>query len=87
MLNRIRNLMAKDLGIDLGTANFVIYEKGFGIKLNQPSTVALLSNGDSTTPYLFGEVAQMMRGRSPANIKIIRPIKDGAIADFLKVLQ
>jgi len=85
MLNRIRNLMAKDLGIDLGTANFVIYEKGFGIKLNQPSTVALLSNGDSTTPYLFGEVAQMMRGRSPANIKIIRPMKDGAIADFYVV--
>ena len=39
MLSRIRNLMAKDLGIDLGTANFVIYEKGFGIKLNQPSTL------------------------------------------------
>lgn len=85
MLKRLKNLIAKDLGIDVGTANVVIYEKGTGIKLNEPSTVALVNNGTNTVPYLFGNVAKMMIGRSPANIKIVRPMKDGVIADFYVV--
>ncbi|QED23449.1 rod shape-determining protein [Candidatus Deianiraea vastatrix] len=85
VLTKINGFLAKDLGIDLGTANVVIYEKGSGIKLNQPSTVALLNNGGSSVPYLFGDVAKSMIGRSPANIKIVRPMKDGAIADFYVV--
>ncbi len=85
MFKKLRNLIAKDLGIDVGTANVVMYEKGTGIKLNEPSTVALMNNGTSTVPYLFGNVAKMMIGRSPANIKIVRPMKDGVIADFYVV--
>ncbi len=82
MFNRIKNLFARDLAIDLGTANVVIYEKNSGIKLNQPSVVAMIDNGNTKVPYLFGDVAKMMIGRSPSNITITRPMKDGAIADF-----
>lgn len=85
MFQRLRNLFAKDLAIDLGTANVVIYEKGTGIKLNQPSVVALIDNGNTKVPYLFGDVAKMMIGRSPSNITITRPMKDGTIADFYVV--
>lgn len=82
ILKRIKNLFARDLGIDLGTANVLIYEKGNGIKLNQPSVVAIIDNGSVKIPYLFGDAAKMMIGRTPSNINIIRPMKDGAVADF-----
>ncbi len=70
----------KDIGIDLGTANVVIYVKGQGIVLNEPSVVAI----DSETKKVLavGNEANEMLGRTPGKIKAIRPMKDGVIADF-----
>ena len=82
IIKKLKKLLANDLGIDIGTANVVVYEKGYGIRLNEPSTVALLKNGSNSVPYLYGNAAKIMIGRSPANIKIVRPMKDGVIADF-----
>lgn len=80
--NRILTLdlfFAKDLGIDLGTANTLIYKKGEGIVANEPSVIALLKN---ETPYAYGKRAKMMLGKTPGEIVAIRPLKDGVIADF-----
>ncbi|WP_179395202.1 rod shape-determining protein [Lacticaseibacillus absianus] len=72
--------MAKDIGIDLGTANVLINVKGKGIVLNEPSVVAI----DTHTGKVLavGTEAYKMVGRTPGNIKSIRPLKDGVIADF-----
>ncbi|MDR0572153.1 MAG: rod shape-determining protein [Rickettsiales bacterium] len=74
--------VAKDIGIDLGTANVLVYIKDQGIVINEPSVVALLNNGGRVVPYAFGKEAKMMLGRTPALIDVIRPMKDGVIADF-----
>lgn len=73
-------MFSKDIGIDLGTANVLILQKGKGIVLNEPSVVAL----DSKTNKVLavGEEARKMLGRTPGNIIAIRPLKDGVIADF-----
>ena len=73
---------ARDIGIDLGTANILVYSKGEGIKLNEPSVVALINNNGRRVPYAYGKEAKMMLGRTPAIIEAIRPMKDGVIADF-----
>lgn len=72
--------MARDIGIDLGTANVLIHVKGKGIVLNEPSVVAM----DRITGNVLevGEEARRMVGRTPGNIEAIRPLKDGVIADF-----
>lgn len=70
----------KDIGIDLGTANVVIYVKGEGIVLNEPSVVAI--DVDSKKVLAVGNEANEMLGRTPGKIKAIRPMKDGVIADF-----
>ncbi|MGP6147208.1 rod shape-determining protein [Jeotgalibaca sp. A122] len=72
--------MAKDIGIDLGTANVLIHVKGKGIVLNEPSVVAV----DTATNRVLavGSEAYRMVGRTPSNIKVIRPLKGGVIADF-----
>jgi rod shape-determining protein MreB len=72
-----------DLAIDLGTANTLVYVKGRGIVLNEPSVVAVKKkeNGHSNVLAVGGE-AKMMLGRTPENIMAIRPMKDGVIADF-----
>ncbi|MDE1548857.1 rod shape-determining protein [Jeotgalibaca caeni] len=72
--------MAKDIGIDLGTANVLIHVKGKGIVLNEPSVVAL----DTATNKVLavGAEAYRMVGRTPSNITVIRPLKGGVIADF-----
>ena len=74
------NMFNKDIGIDLGTANVLIYIKGQGIVLNEPSVVAI----DETTrkPLAFGNDAKDMLGRTPGRVKAIKPMKDGVIADF-----
>ncbi|WP_125708015.1 rod shape-determining protein [Companilactobacillus zhongbaensis] len=72
--------MAKYLGIDLGTANVLIDVKGEGIVLNEPSIVAI--NSRTNDVVAVGKDAYKMVGRTPANIKAIRPLKDGVIADF-----
>lgn len=72
--------MSKDMGIDLGTANTLIYVKGKGILLREPSVVAI--NSDTKKVLAVGIEAKQMIGRTPGNIVAIRPLKDGVIADF-----
>jgi rod shape-determining protein MreB and related proteins len=69
-----------DIGIDLGTANTLVYHKGRGIVLQEPSVVAI--NSDTGKILAVGEEAKLMIGRTPGNIVAIRPLKDGVIADF-----
>lgn len=73
-------MFSKDIGIDLGTANVLIFVKGKGIVLNEPSVVAIDKN--SKKVLAVGEEARQMVGRTPGNIIAIRPLKDGVIADF-----
>lgn len=75
-----RNMFSRDIGIDLGTANVVIYLKGKGIVLNEPSVVAI--DKKTNKVLAVGEEARQMVGRTPGNIVAIRPLKDGVIADF-----
>ncbi|MBY0199244.1 rod shape-determining protein [Priestia megaterium] len=73
-------MLAKDIGIDLGTANVLIHVKGKGIVLNEPSVVAIDKNTNRV--LAVGEEARRMVGRTPSNIIAIRPLKEGVIADF-----
>lgn len=70
----------KDIGIDLGTANVLIYIKGQGIVLNEPSVVAI--DADTKKPLAVGSEAREMLGRTPGKVIAIKPMKDGVIADF-----
>ena len=84
---RMRGLFSSDLSIDLGTANTLIYVRGKGIVLNEPSVVAIRKDGDATRTHThfvraYGQEAKGMLGRTPGNINAIRPLKDGVIADF-----
>ncbi|BEU87197.1 rod shape-determining protein [Selenomonas sp. TAMA-11512] len=72
--------MSNDIGIDLGTANVLVYVKGRGIVLNEPSVVAI--NRDNGTVLAIGEEARRMIGRTPGNIVAIRPLRAGVIADY-----
>ena len=73
-------MFAKDIGIDLGTANVLIYIKGQGIVLNEPSVVAI--DSETKKPLAVGHEAREMLGRTPGTVNAIRPMKDGVIADF-----
>ncbi len=73
-------MLSKDIGIDLGTANVLIYVKGQGIVLNEPSVVAI--NSETKEVLAVGEEAHQMLGRTPGKVSSIRPLKDGVIADF-----
>jgi len=84
-LNRFRGVFSNDLSIDLGTANTLIYARGRGIVLNEPSVVAIRQDrgpGGPKTIEAFGKDAKGMLGRTPQNITAIRPMRDGVIADF-----
>jgi len=82
MLSRVIGLFSADMGIDLGTANTLVYVKGRGIVLNEPSVVALTTQSGKRQVLAVGEEAKMMLGRTPGNIQAIRPLRDGVIADF-----
>jgi rod shape-determining protein MreB len=92
MFKSLRGYFSNDLSIDLGTANTLIYVRGRGIVLNEPSVVAIReepSRGGRTVQAVGAE-AKSMLGRTPGNITAIRPLKDGVIADFTvteKMLQ
>ncbi len=73
-------MFSKDIGIDLGTANVLIYVKGQGIVLDEPSVVAL--DSETRKPLAVGKEAREMLGRTPGKVQAIRPMKDGVIADF-----
>ena len=80
LLDKVWSLLSCDMGIDLGTANTLVYVKGKGIVLTEPSVVAIeKSNGKICA---VGEEAKRMLGRTPGSIVAIRPLKDGVIADF-----
>ncbi|MEJ6951264.1 rod shape-determining protein MreB [Natronospora cellulosivora (SeqCode)] len=72
--------LSKRIGIDLGTANILVFEKGKGIVLQEPSVVAMDTSSDK--PVAVGTEARRMLGRTPGNIVAIRPLKDGVIANF-----
>jgi rod shape-determining protein MreB and related proteins len=72
--------LGRDMAVDLGTANTLVYVRGRGIALNEPSVVAL--NTDTGKIVAVGVQAKRMIGRTPGNIMAIRPLKDGVIADF-----
>ena len=75
-------MLSADMAIDLGTANTLVYVKGRGIVLNEPSVVAIASYKGRKQVLAVGDEAKMMLGRTPANITAIRPLRDGVIADF-----
>jgi len=75
-------LRSHDLAIDLGTANTLIYARDRGIVLDEPSVVALETNDGVTKVRAVGSDAKLMMGKTPANIKVMRPLKDGVIADL-----
>ena len=75
-------LVSNDLAIDLGTANTLVFVKGKGIVLREPSVVAVRNDVRTNKVLAVGKEAKMMLGRTPGNIVAIRPIKDGVIADF-----
>src|SRR5512139_1669834 len=92
MFKRLRGFFSNDLSIDLGTANTLIYIRGQGIVVNEPSVVAIREdkNRGQKTIAAVGTAAKSMLGRTPGNITAIRPLKDGVIADFTvteKMLQ
>ena len=93
MLRMLRGMFSNDLSIDLGTANTLIYVRGKGIVLDEPSVVAIRRGRDSNNPKAIAAVgveAKRMLGRTPGHIDAIRPLKDGVIADFTvteKMLQ
>ena len=82
-LKRILGWFSNDLAIDLGTANTLVYAKGKGIVVSEPSVVAVLKDGHGPDKVrAVGKAAKEMLGRTPGNIVAIRPMKDGVIADF-----
>ena len=82
MLSSIFGFLSADMAIDLGTANTLVYVKGRGIVLNEPSVVAIIEDKGKKKVLAVGEEAKQMLGRTPGNISAIRPLRDGVIADF-----
>ena len=82
MFGRLLGIMSADMAIDLGTANTLVYVKGRGIVLAEPSVVAIADVRGKKQVLAVGEEAKLMLGRTPGNIQAIRPLRDGVIADF-----
>ncbi|MDR1598112.1 MAG: rod shape-determining protein [Holosporales bacterium] len=82
MFSKFWGMLSSDLAIDLGTANTLVYVKGRGVVLSEPSVVALGSSQGRSHVLAVGEEAKLMLGRTPGNIQAIRPMRDGVIADF-----
>ena len=80
--DRLKGFLSADIGIDLGTANTLVYVKGRGIVLNEPSVVAISHRRGRQQVLAVGEEAKSMVGRTPSGITAIRPLRDGVIADF-----
>src|ERR1041385_5712977 len=80
MFKKLFGLLSSDIGIDLGTANTLVYVKDQGIVLREPSVVAMQTGTNKV--LAVGNEAKRMLGRTPGNIVAVRPLKDGVIADF-----
>jgi len=81
-IDSLFSVFAKDMAIDLGTANTLVYVKGEGVVLNEPSVIAKTEKQGRTIVLAVGNEAKQMLGRTPGKIQAIRPMKDGVIADF-----
>ncbi|MEY2926714.1 MAG: hypothetical protein RL367_1191, partial [Pseudomonadota bacterium] len=75
-------IVSHDMAIDLGTANTIVYLRGRGIVLNEPSVVAIETINGVKRVKAVGEDAKLMMGKTPGNIEAIRPLRDGVIADI-----
>ena len=82
IIDKLFGMFSKDMAIDLGTANTLVYVKGEGVVLNEPSVVAKIEVDGRTQVLAVGNEAKQMLGRTPGKIEAIRPMKDGVIADF-----
>jgi rod shape-determining protein MreB len=82
MLSKLLGMFSSDMAIDLGTANTLVYVKGRGIVLNEPSVVAIKNDHGRDRVIAVGDEAKLMLGRTPSGISAIRPLRDGVIADF-----
>lgn len=82
MFSKLFGFMSADMAIDLGTANTLVYVRGRGVVLNEPSVVAISMAGGKKQILAVGNEAKQMLGRTPGNIVAIRPLRDGVIADF-----
>ena len=81
-LEKLTNLFSSDMAIDLGTANTVVYVRGRGIVLNEPSVVAIAETKGKKHVFAVGDEAKQMLGRTPGQIQAIRPLREGVIAEF-----
>ena len=84
MFSLFSNIFLPDMAIDLGTANTLVYLSKQGIVLNEPSVIAMINNRGNFEPYAYGNIAKSMLGKTPVDIKAIRPLKDGVIAEFTR---
>jgi len=82
VIDKLFGIFSKDMAIDLGTANTLVYVKGEGVVLNEPSVVAKIDNQGHSQVLAVGNEAKQMLGKTPGKIEAIRPMKDGVIADF-----
>ena len=82
MFSKLYGMFSSDLAIDLGTANTLVYVRGKGIVVNEPSVVAMTTVRGKMQVLAVGDDAKQMLGKTPGNIKAIRPMSDGVIADF-----
>jgi len=80
---KLKGIWSTDMAIDLGTANTLVYVKGEGIVLNEPSVVAIIEERGKKSVLAVGDEAKTMLGRTPGNISAVRPLRDGVIADFV----
>ena len=82
-LEKLSQYWSTDMAIDLGTANTLVFVKGQGIVLNEPSVVAIVDDKGKKSVLAVGDEAKTMLGRTPGNISAVRPLRDGVIADFV----
>lgn len=83
MISKLFGLFSADMAIDLGTANTLVYVKGRGVVLDEPSVVAVVDEKRKSKILAVGEQAKRMIGRTPGNIRAVRPMRGGVIADFM----
>ena len=82
-IKKLAQIWSTDMAIDLGTANTLVFVKGQGIVLNEPSVVAIIEEKGKKSVLAVGDEAKTMLGRTPGNISAVRPLRDGVIADFI----
>ena len=82
MFGKLFSLMSTDMAIDLGTANTLVYVKGHGVQLDEPSVVAYVNQNGRKVVHAVGKEAKMMLGKTPIYMEAVRPMRDGGIADF-----